>query len=273
LCGRLFRWRLAKTSQHKSSLSLTKFDSYSRLSSKLKLPKTSQLRFSPLRVSLCKFKEKMMRIVSVVAAMGVATWALSGCQSMSTTQRDTTAGVVAGAVVGAGVAHATGGKPAVGAAVGAAVGSVGAYAWSQSMERQRRELQTASRGTAVQVTRTADNRIKIHMPADATFQSNSARIQPRMRSFLDQFANSLRRNHRAEVLIVGHADSSGGAHINTPLSLQRANATRTYLFSRKVMGVRIQTMGRGANEPVANNSTPAGRAKNRRVEIFVTQPT
>lgn len=205
--------------------------------------------------------------------------ALSGCSapppaqapSLSTPQR-TVAGAAVGAVAGAGIAHATGGKAATGAVAGAAVGGTVAYLWSKNMERQKQELQRATQGTGVQVSRTDDNRLKLHFPADLTFNSHSAVLQPQARTVLNRFADSLRRNPKAQVLIVGHADSSGGPHINDPLSKDRANATRSYIFAQKVMGPRIQTEGRGASEPLASNDTPAGRSKNRRVEIFVAEP-
>lgn len=213
----------------------------------------------------------MLRCTPVLPLALVTTLVLSGCENMSDTQRRTATGIAVGAVAGAGIAHATGGKAAVGAVAGAALGGVGAYIWSQNMERQKQELERATKGTGVQVTRTDDNRLKLNFPADITFNSHSATLQLQARTVLNSFADSLRRNPTTQVLIVGHADSSGSAAINDPLSLQRANTTRSYIFSRNVQGPRIQTEGRGASEPIANNYTPAGRAKNRRVEVFVAQ--
>lgn len=204
--------------------------------------------------------------------------ALSGCsapppssQSPTPTTRNTVVGAGVGAVAGAGIAHATGGKAAVGAVAGAAVGGTVAYLWSKNMERQRLELERATKGTGVKVSRTDDNRLKLVFPADITFSSHSAALKPQARTVLNRFADSLKRHPTTQVLIVGHADSSGGPHINDPLSKDRANAARNYIFQQKVMGPRIRTEGQGANQPVASNDTPAGRAKNRRVEIFVME--
>ena len=69
--------------------------------------------------------------------------------------------------------------------------------------------------------------------------------------------------------IIGHTDSTGSDAINNPLSLQRAESTRNYLTSRGVNGARIQVQGMGSHQPVASNATNEGRARNRRVEIFV----
>lgn len=210
-------------------------------------------------------KIKTGSILALAAAL-----TLSGCVTMTETQRNTALGVGIGALAGAGVAKATGGKAGKGALIGAAVGGVGTYIWSANMERQRQELVAATQGTGVAVTRTSDNQLMLAIPSDVSFDSNSAAIKSQFRPVLDSFADSLRRNPNTTVVIIGHTDSTGGAHINDPLSLNRANATRDYLFSR-VSGPRIQTEGRGAREPVASNDSSWGRAKNRRVEVFIAQ--
>lgn len=195
---------------------------------------------------------------------------MSGCVTMTDTQRNTALGVGIGALAGAGVAKATGGKAGKGALMGAAVGGVGTYIWSAAMERQRQELEAATRGTGVSVTRTNDNQLMLAIPSDVSFDSNSAYINSQFRPVLNSFADSLRRNPNTNVVIIGHTDSTGGAHINDPLSLNRANATRDYIFTQ-VRGPRIQTEGRGAREPVASNDNASGRAKNRRVEVYVAE--
>lgn len=202
----------------------------------------------------------------------VGTLALSGCETMTETQRNTALGVGVGALAGAGVAKATGGKAGKGALIGAAVGGVGAYIWSANMERQRKELEAATRGTGVTISRTSDNQLKMAIPSDISFDSNSASIKSPFRPVLQSFASSLQRNPSTHVIIIGHTDSTGGARINDPLSLQRANATRDYIFSQGVRGPRLQTEGRGARDPVASNDSAWGRSKNRRVEVFVAEP-
>jgi outer membrane protein OmpA-like peptidoglycan-associated protein len=197
--------------------------------------------------------------------------ALTGCETMTDTQRNTALGVGIGALAGAGIAKATGGKAGTGALIGAAVGGVGTYIWSANMERQRQELEAATRGTGVTVSRTTDNQLQLAIPSDISFDSNSATIKSQFRPVLNSFADSLRRNPGTHVVIVGHTDSTGGAHINDPLSLNRANAARDYIFNQGVRGPRIQTEGRGAREPVASNESAWGRAKNRRIDIFVAQ--
>jgi outer membrane protein OmpA-like peptidoglycan-associated protein len=86
---------------------------------------------------------------------------------------------------------------------------------------------------------------------------------------LDQFAGGLRNNANTDVRIVGHTDSTGSDAINNPLSVDRAASTRDYLVARGVPATRIAIDGRGSRQPIATNDTADGRAKNRRVEIFV----
>lgn len=212
----------------------------------------------------------MRNTTAAVLALATAV-ALTGCETMTDTQRNTALGVGIGALAGAGIAKATGGKAGTGALIGAAVGGVGTYIWSANMERQRQELEAATRGTGVTVSRTADNQLQLAIPSDISFDSNSATIKSQFRPVLNSFADSLRRNPGTHVVIIGHTDSTGGAHINDPLSLNRANAARDYIFNQGVRGPRIQTEGRGAREPVASNESAWGRAKNRRIDIFVAQ--
>ena len=206
-------------------------------------------------------------------AIGVvaAAFALTGCVTMTETQRNTMIGTGVGALAGAGIAKATGKKAGKGALIGAAVGGIGTYIWSANMERQRQELEAATRGTGVTVTRTADNQLKLAIPADISFDSNKAVIKSAFRPILNDFASSLKRNPQTHVVIIGHTDSTGSDSINDPLSLNRANATRDYIFAQGVSGPRIETEGRGSREPIASNDSAWGRGKNRRVEVYIAQ--
>ena len=212
-------------------------------------------------------QRKNFALIALAAAL-----TLSGCAtSMTEAQRNTMIGVGVGALTGAAIAKSTGGKAGQGALIGAAVIGTGTYLWSANMERQRKELEAATQGTGVTVSRTSNNQLLMAIPSDISFDSNSAYIKSQFHPVLNSFVTSLRNNPQTEVIIVGHTDSTGGAHINDPLSLNRANAARDYIFSKNVQGPRIQTEGRGSREPVASNTTAAGRAQNRRIEIFIAQ--
>ena len=203
--------------------------------------------------------------------LGVAATALfiSGCANMNDTQRRTATGAGIGALAGAVIGTATGGSTGTGAVLGAAVGGIGTYIWSQNMEKQKREMEQATQGTGINVSQTADNQLKLDIPSDISFDTGRSDIKGNFAPILDRFAASLRDNQNTNVRIVGHTDNTGSDAINNPLSMDRASSTRNYLTSRGVSGARIQVDGRGSYEPIASNNTSDGRARNRRVEIFV----
>lgn len=204
------------------------------------------------------------------------TLALSGCANMSDTQRDTATGAGIGAGVGAVIGGTTGGgggeRTATGAVLGGIAGAVVGNIWSKKMEAQKQSMEQATQGTGVQVSRTPDNRLKLDIPSDISFDTNRADIKPDFRQILDKFAEGLVDNAATQITIIGHTDNTGSDAINDPLSIERAARTRDYLTARNVASGRISVYGRGSHEPVAANDTADGRAKNRRVEIFVAEP-
>ena len=196
---------------------------------------------------------------------------LSGCANldMTDTQRRTATGAGVGALAGAVISSATGGHAGTGAVVGAGVGALGTYIWSQNMERQKREMEQATQGTGIGVTQTANNQLKLDIPSDISFDTGRSEIKGNFAPVLDRFAAGLRDNPNTDVHIVGHTDSTGSDAINNPLSVDRATSTRNYLTARGVSASRIEIEGRGSYQPIASNNTEEGRARNRRVEIFV----
>lgn len=211
-------------------------------------------------------KLQKMKIISAVAAVTV----LAGCANMSESQQTTATGVGIGAGLGAVIGAIAGdGK---GAAIGATIGGLGGYVWSQRMEHQKAEVENAMANTGVVVTQTADNRLKLNIPSDISFATNSAEVKGQFAPLLNKFAQTLKENPNTDVVIVGYTDSTGNDSINNPLSLRRANSTRQYLVNQGVSPSRIQTEGRGSADPIASNATAEGRSRNRRVEIFVGEP-
>ncbi len=209
---------------------------------------------------------------AVVAAVAVALL-VAGCAGMDDTQRRTAAGAGIGAAVGAALGgNAAGGKGVRnGALIGGAIAGIGTYIWSRQMEEQKRAMEEATAGTGVQVTQTRENLLQLDIPSDISFRINSAAILPNFQPILDRFAQTLVANPATTVQIIGHTDSTGTDAINNPLSVNRAASARDYLVARGVQVSRIMIDGRGSRDPIADNSTPAGRAQNRRVEIYVGQ--
>ncbi|RJG01141.1 OmpA family protein [Noviherbaspirillum sedimenti] len=212
---------------------------------------------------------KKLTLIAVAVAIAV-----SGCADMSPTQRGTAQGAGLGALGGAVIGAMAGDRKdaATGAVIGAAAGAIAGNVWSKRMESQKRAMEEATQGTGVQVTQTADNRLKLEIPSDISFDTNRADIKPNFRPVLDRFATSLNENPVTNVTIIGHTDSTGSDAINDPLSRNRAANARDYLSARGVSSARFTVEGRGSRQPVADNATVAGRAQNRRVEIFVAEP-
>lgn len=206
---------------------------------------------------------------ALAIAAGAAALTLAGCAemdmgSMSPTAKHTAIGAGVGAAAGAVI-----GGDTRSAAIGGLVGAAGGYIWSKHMQEKKAAMERATAGSGVQVSQTADNQLKLNIPSDVSFDTGRADIKPNMKPILDQFAQGLSSQPNTEVRVIGHTDSTGGPAVNDPLSVQRAQSTKNYLVSRGVDPGRILIAGRGEREPIADNSTEAGRARNRRVEIFL----
>ena len=187
----------------------------------------------------------------------LATFVLGGCANMSETQKGTAKGAAIGAAGGA-VVGAIAGKgkgAAIGAVVGGAAGAVAGNVWTKRQEEQKKQMEEATAGTGVAVTQTEDNRLKLEIPSDISFDVGRADINPNFRTILDTFAKGLVSNPSSNVTIIGHTDSSGSDAINNPLSLNRAASVRDYIVARGVATNRIAIDGRGSHEPLVDRKS------------------
>lgn len=110
---------------------------------------------------------------------------------------------------------------------------------------------------------------KVSFAADAFFDFDKATLKPEGKSKLDQLTTQLGGINLEVIIAVGHTDSVGTDAYNQKLSVRRADAVKAYLVSKGVESNRVYTEGKGEKQPVADNKTAEGRAKNRRVEIEV----
>lgn len=195
--------------------------------------------------------------------------ALIACSNLSEREAGTAKGAAIGAVAGAVVGSATKGSVGKSAAIGGALGAVAGNLWSKHLEDKRAALEKASAGTGVSVERTADNRLRVNVPADASFDVGSATLQPALRPVLDELARN--PDPSTVVTVTGHTDATGSQASNNLLAQQRADAVRRYLIDRGMPAQRISAVSRGEEQPLASNATEAGRAMNRRVEITMSQ--
>ncbi|MFN9528343.1 MAG: OmpA family protein [Pseudomonadaceae bacterium] len=173
-------------------------------------------------------------------------------------------GAATGAVIGA----ATSSKKdrTKGALIGAAVGGAAGGGYGYYVDTQEAKLRQTLQGTGVQVQRNGDD-LKLIMPGNITFASNSADISSSFYPTLNSLVLVFKEFNKNGVNIVGHTDSTGSQELNQSLSQRRAQRVANYLTANGVPGQRISAYGAGPSQPIASNATDAGRAQNRRVEI------
>lgn len=203
---------------------------------------------------------------------------LAGCAT-NTTHEQTKKGAGIGALVGAvsgaiiGYQNDHSGGALRGALIGGAAGGAlgagaGAYMDKQQTEFEQ-ELSDERAQNQIEIERQKNEILKLTMSSQVSFDFNSATIKSTFYSPLDKIAGIMRRYPKTQIVVVGHTDDVGSEEYNLQLSLKRANAVADYLIEQGVEEYRLGTEGHGEIEPVATNDTPAGRAQNRRVEIFV----
>ena len=110
---------------------------------------------------------------------------------------------------------------------------------------------------------------KVTYAADAFFDFDKSVLKPEGKAKLDDLVSKVKGINLEVIIAVGHTDSIGTDAYNQKLSVRRAEAVKAYLVSKGIEKNRVYTEGKGEKQPVADNKTAEGRAKNRRVEIEV----
>lgn len=206
---------------------------------------------------------------SVAGLLGASVLMLSGCTSVNPYTgnqqvSDTTVGAGIGAASGAGIGALLGGGR--GALIGGAIGAVTGGVIGNSFDQQNEELRQRLVGTGVQVQKVG-NSIQLMMASDVTFNFNQADVRSGFYPVLNSVAIVLKKYNNTSITITGYTDNVGGDAYNQGLSEGRARSVGDYLISQGISPNRIFTQGMGKRNPVASNSTPSGRAMNRRVVI------
>ena len=183
----------------------------------------------------------------------------TGCSSMTKTGK--------GALIG-------GGKGAgIGSAIGAAVGAGAGALIGNKMDKQQKQLEEEL-GSQAKVEQTTDQNglqaIKVTFDGGILFPTGKYTLNPQAQADLSRFAVSLKENPGTNVQIYGFTDNTGSFAVNQRLSGQRADAVMSYLANSGVSPTRLSAEGIPMADYVASNDTPAGRAQNRRVEIYIT---
>ena len=212
-----------------------------------------------------------MRALAISAVVGAMV--LTGCQSTGNNiggvEYDKAAlGTLIGAGAGYGISKGnanTSRQNNRAAAIGAVVGgATGVY-----LDNKEKKLRQQMAGTGVEVNRNPDGSVGLVMPGNITFDTNKSNIKPNFYSTLNKVSQVLAEDNKSAILVTGYTDNTGNDSINIPLSQARAQSVANYLAGQGVARTRINAQGLGSANPIADNSTAAGREQNRRVEIAV----
>ncbi|WP_231590792.1 OmpA family protein [Hymenobacter terrenus] len=155
---------------------------------------------------------------------------------------------------------------AIGAIIEAAAGGATGAVIGRKMDQQAAELQRDMANARVE--RVGEG-IKITLDAGILFNTNKAVIRAEALTDLDKLVAVLQKHPDTNVLVEGHTDNAGSDALNQPLSERRAQSVANVITARGVAAGRIRADGYGSSQPVADNTTEAGRQANRRVEIAI----
>lgn len=187
------------------------------------------------------------------------------CKSWSNTAKGAAGGTAGGAAVGAGIGTLAG-NTAKGAILGAVIGGAAGTAIGVYMDKQARELDEELEGATVE--RVGEG-IKITFDSGILFGFDSYELTDQARQNIREMAETLKKYEDTNILVEGHTDDVGKENYNQKLSERRAKAVADYAQSIGVDPSRIETRGYGEEQPVADNTTEAGRSENRRVEVAI----
>lgn len=208
--------------------------------------------------------------ISIVALIAVTCW---GCaQPQNKTQQGAMYGTGIGAAVGAGLGQVIGGNTKstlVGAGIGAALGGVAGGAIGRYMDNQEAALQQQFAASEAASIQREANVLAVTFKGDVFFDVNSAALKPGAYTEINRVANVLVQYPKTNIQIAGHTDSTGAEEYNQSLSERRAMSVQNALVNQGVAPMRMQTIGFGEAQPIADNSTEAGRQLNRRVVVTI----
>jgi len=217
------------------------------------------------------------RIIAALAALVfVAGCATTDPVTGERRSNNTATGALIGAGLGAALGYLTNTSDSeegrTNALIGAGIGALAGGAIGNYMDRQEEAFKTRVRDSGVSVRREGNN-IRLIMPGDVTFATNSSEITPRFYNVLNDVGEVLNTFPATYVDVTGHADSTGDAGYNQALSERRASSVAGYLVAQGVLRDRFYVGGMGERAPITTNDTAQGRAMNRRVEILVRPHT
>ena len=210
-------------------------------------------------------KSLILLTAGVLLSVNVMTSCKSVKKNTNKTQRGAAIGAGSGAVIG-GVVGRRSGNTALGAILGATVGGAAGAVIGRRMDKQAEEMRKELPNA--QVERVGEG-IKITFGSNILFDVDSHELKPETKRQLTEFAQTLNKYEDTDIRIEGHADATGSDAYNQKLSNRRAEAVGSFLQSQGVKASRVDEQGYGEAQPIADNTTEAGRNKNRRVDVAV----
>jgi outer membrane protein OmpA-like peptidoglycan-associated protein len=220
-------------------------------------------------------KANQRGLTLIAAALVVAGCAADGSMpTMGHREMGTIIGAAGGAVIGAVAYDKNRTKGALIGAVGGALagGAIGRYMDDQKRDLEKNLAQEIKTGVA-KVEKLPNDVVRVTMTNQTAFDTDSTQIKPGFHSTMDKLADVVVRYNKTALTVVGHTDNVGTDSYNQKLSEQRAISVARYLEGKRVHSMRLATSGKGEAQPIAPNSTDAGRQANRRVEIYVEPVT
>lgn len=215
---------------------------------------------------------KKIKTFSFALCLGII---MAGCNN---TQKGALIGTGGGALLGA-IVGKIAGNTAVGAAVGGAVGAGAGALIGKKMDKAKAEAEAVQNAQVESVTDANGlQAVKVTFDSGILFQTGKADLSATAKTSLQQFSQVLKNNTACDVAIQGYTDNTGwknstaaqSAEKNKALSLDRATSVSTYLQALGVSAAQIKSVeGLGEANPVADNSTAAGKEQNRRVEVYM----
>lgn len=184
-----------------------------------------------------------------------------------------------GAILGAGGGAALGsiigaiaGNTAIGTAIGTAVGAGTGAVIGNRMDKVKKQAQAQLQNAEVETVKDANglDAVKVTFSSGILFATNKADLTTASKNELNKLIGIMKQNSDVSIDIQGYTDSTGNDAINNPLSVNRAQSVANYLTANGVQYSQLKKVnGYGSSNPVADNSTEAGRQKNRRVEVYL----
>jgi len=215
----------------------------------------------------------LLNKIGVIALTVVLTISLTNCgavQNANNKQKGAVIGATGGAILGAILGNniGKGGNGELGAVIGGVIGGGAGVLIGNKMDKQAQEIEEEIPGAQVE---RVDNGIVVTFDetSGVYFDTNKYNVNTASQATINKLIGVFKEYPDTNILVVGHTDSSGADDYNMTLSKNRANAVTNYITQNGVSALRLTTNWFGETQPLHDNATAEGRAKNRRVNIAI----